>query len=325
MVQATQAPFAVAVALVLALSACEPSASDGAAGSGDDAGAGQPIQVASSVFALAALADEIAPEADVELLATRGQDPHDLELSPRDRGAIQDADVVLHMGDIGFQPQVEQAVASATGEVVSVAEVVGDDLVRLNRDDHDGDEHDDGHDDHDGDIDPHVWLSPQLMSDVAVAIGEALAATGHPQSEGARDAAASVAETLAAIESEIDARLSDCVHTTALVGHEAWTYLLDGRGIEQRGISGAGGHGEASPRRLAELTDLIEERGIPGVFAEPVEGRDDAEALAAEAGVELYEVDPLGMPTDVEEWLARGYRDLLMDQVDAFSEGLRCQ
>lgn len=299
---------------------------------------GDGVEVVTSVFALAALAERLAPGANVELLGARGQDPHDLGLSPGERRAIEDADVVVHMGDIGFQPQVAQAVRDTTAEVVSVADVVGEDeLVHFDRDNADHSDADPGDTDpgdadpgdadpgDHGTTDPHVWLAPRLMTEVATAIGQAFAAADADHGEAYDESAAALADELAAAEDAIDERLSDCAHPRAVVGHEAWAYLLEPRGLQQVGISRASGHGEASPQRLAELADLIEAEGIPGVFAEPVEGRENAEALAAEADVELFEVDPLGVPADVDAWLERGYLELLMDQVDRFAEGMQCR
>lgn len=320
--------LAVMVALLLALTACsdDPAelASESADQAGDrgspdepdgDAALGQGLEAATSVFALAALAQDIAPAAEITLVGAGGQDPHSLELSPEDRRAIEDADVVLYMGELGFQPQVERAVADAAGQVVSAAEAVGEQRLL-------GGPGDDPAED--GDPDPHVWLAPRLMSDVATAIGEAFARVDPDHADAYGEAATAAAEELEAAEAGIDARLSGCAHTRVVLGHEAWAYLLEPRGVEQVGVSGTGGHGGASPQRLAELADLIEEADLPGVFAEPVEGRAHAEAVAREADVELFEVDPLDAPADADEWLERGYLDLLMEQVDTFAAGLRC-
>jgi zinc transport system substrate-binding protein len=106
------------------------------------------------------------------------------------------------------------------------------------------------------------------------------------------------------------------------VSHEAYAYLLEPRGFEQAGVSGAGGHGDASPQRLAELVERIRADGIPAVLAEPLEGRSDAEALAREAGVELLEIDPLEIGTD--ELDALGYPAALRQQAEAFATALQC-
>jgi zinc transport system substrate-binding protein len=281
-----------------------------------DAGAG--LTIVTTVFPLASLAEDIAPDADVTLLTSSGQDPHDLELSPSDRALIESADVVLYMGDIDFQPQVESAVAEATGEVVAVSEFAAASLRDF--DDHSDDEGDDHSDD--GAVDPHLWFDAAAMAEVAEGIGEALAAADAENGEAYRANAASLHDELVALDDEIDTMLAECNQDEVIVGHAAYAYLLEPRGLEQEGISGAGGHSDASPARLAELTERINDEAIPAVLAEPLEGRADAEALANESGAELLEINPLELGD--EDMFARGYVQLLREQAEVFAQALEC-
>jgi zinc transport system substrate-binding protein len=304
-----------------------------------EAALGEGITVVTTVFPPTSMAQDIAPGADVRLLTSSGQDPHDLELSPADRALIETADVVIYMGDIDFQPQVEAAVGDAAGEVVSVAEVAGAGNLRdfegHTHDEDDGGEDDghghadeadhgddDGHDEEGAAVDPHIWFDAAIMAEVAEEIGEALAALDPDHAEGYREAAGAVHDDLVALDAELDELLDGCARDTAIVSHAAYAYLLAPRGLEQEGISGAGGHGDASPQRLAALSDRIREEGIPAVLAEPLEGRADAEALARESGVDLLEIDPLEVGTD--DLLAQGYPDALRAQAQAFAEALEC-
>lgn len=305
--------------LVLATSACgagqEPgnSAEDSA---GHAAEAGEGLVVVATVFPLAWLADEVAPGADVTFLGARGQDPHDLELSPADREAVETANVLLYMGNLDFQPQVERAAAGATGAVVDVAAVAGEARL-LPFDDDDGDHAEDS-----GALDPHVWFDATVMTDVARRVGEAFAAADPDHSDEYAANAAAVTGELEDLDAEIDALLADCRFDSVIVSHEAYAYLLGPRGLQQEGISDAAGHGEASPQRLAALTERIRDEGIPAVAAEPQEGRADAEVLAAEAGVDLVEVDPLELPG--EDHLSAGYPQALREQAEAFATALDC-
>jgi zinc transport system substrate-binding protein len=306
---------ALLAALLLAVSACAPDQLAGDAASPAAARqAGGGVHIVTSVFALASLAQRVAPGAQVELLSVGGGDPHAMALTAGQRAAIAEADVVLHTGDIGFQPHVEQAVAAADGEVVSITEEVSHDALRQLATG-------DGHDA----LDPHVWLSPSHMTGVARAIAAATKAAGGAPGKALTDNAATLAGELTALEGEIERLLTGCAHRTALVDHEAWGYLLAPRGVTQRGISGAGGHGRAGPRRLAELADLIESQQLPGVFAQAGQARGSAAALAAEADVTRFEVDPLVIPDDPDAWLRRGYQKLLTAQAATFADGLACR
>jgi zinc transport system substrate-binding protein len=296
---------------------------------------GEGLTVVTSVFPPASMAEDIAPGADVRLLTSSGQDPHDLELSPADRALIETADIVIYMGDLDFQPQVETAVGEATGQVVSVAAIAGEGKLR-DLDDHDDGHDDDGHghgDEAEGDgpggdaagqavVDPHLWFDPAVMAEVAEEIGEAFATADPDDADAYREQATALHDALVALDAEIDEILGGCARDTAIVSHEAYAYLLDPRNLAQEGISGAGGHGDASPQRLAELADRIRADGIPAVLSEPLEGRADAEALAREAGVELIEIDPLEIGG--EELLGQGYLAALRDQAERFATALEC-
>ena len=278
--------------------------------------AGDGLTAVATVFPLAWIVTQVAPGADVTFLGERGQDPHDLELSPGNRELLETADVVAFMGDLGFQPQVESAVPGVSGVLVDVAEVAGPQRTR-EAGHEGGDEH---HEDQA--VDPHLWFDPAVMADVAEATGAAFAAADPDRADDYRSGAAAAAEELRAVEADIASLLEDCRHETAIVSHEAYAYLLEPRGMGQEGVAGTGGHGEASPRRLAELTDRIREEGIPAVAAEPLEGRTDAEVLAGEAGVDLVEIDSLEVASD--EQLRIGYPELLRQQAEAFATVLEC-
>lgn len=276
------------------MSACAPSpAAD------NDA-----LRAVATTFPLAWVAAEIAPEAQLTHLAAHGRDPHDLELSPTQRTELTQADVVVHVGDVGFQPHVERAIADSDAHVVAAASVNEERLRRT----------DEG-------IDPHVWFDARIMADVALAVGEAFAAADPAQAESYRTRASGVHDRLQALAAEIDAMLDDCEHDKVVVGHEAFGYLLEPHGITQEGVSGAGGHGEASPARIRELVDEIRRGRLPAVLSEPVEGRQEAEAVAREAGVPIVEILSLDIvPADAEA----DYPDLLRAQARAVAEAARC-
>jgi zinc transport system substrate-binding protein len=313
-------PHAALAVLLLLLVACSPSSS------ADDEG----LQVVATVYPLAWLAAEIAPDASVTSLAARGQDPHDLELTPQQRSAFESADLIAYLGPIDFQPQVEAAISGVSGEVVSAADIAGDDRLRHAGDDHPHEEDgDDGHDDDAEDdadeteiVDPHLWFDAAVMADIAVAMGEAFAAADPDNAEQYTATAAVVADDLTAVGEQIAGMLDACEHDEIIVSHEAYGYLLAPHGLEQHGISGAGGHSEASPADIAALTAEIREENIPAVLSEPVEGRTDAEAVAREAGVEIIEIYSLDIVDD--EQAAEGFPALLVQQAEAVAQAAQC-
>ncbi len=102
-------------------------------------------------YPLAYAAERIGgPAYDVRNLTPPGAEPHDLELTPRTIGRIEDADVVLYLGH-GFQPAVAKAAREGPGTRVDL--LAGLPLHGS---------------------DPHVWLDPVLYARVARRIASVL-------------------------------------------------------------------------------------------------------------------------------------------------------
>ena len=110
-------------------------------------------------------------------------------------------------------------------------------------------------------------------------------------SRGARGIRAKFAANAARFRTELDALdarfrtgLGDCEHDTIVTAHEAFGYLARAYGLEQEGVAGISPDAEPDARRLAELADLVEERGITTVFTEELVSPRIAQTLAREAG-----------------------------------------
>ncbi len=302
----------------------------GEGATGGSAHGDEEVAAAAAVYPLAWVAEQVAPQADIALLTAGGLEAHDLDLTPEQRGAIETADVVLFAGDIGFQPQVEQAVASASGEVVSLAEVAGERVLAPLADRHaeEGEHTEEG--EHAGEhgeeeaVDPHMWFDPEIMTDAAQRTWEAFAAADPDNAETYTQNAIAVGDELRALGADLNEILGgECRFDEAIVSHQAYGYLLRPYGYTQHAISGVSPEAGASSGELRELVDEVRREGIEYVLAEPVEGRGDAEAVAREAGVRLLEVSPLDAVT--EEQTGLGLPDLVRQQARQFATALACR
>jgi len=310
------------------LAGCGSETADDVAGASEQAGSGAEVQVVAAVYPLAWVAEQIAPDAEVDLLNQGGQEAHDLDISPAQRAAIETADVVLYTGDIDYQPQVETAVASSGGEVVSAAEVAGADaLLSASEDAHEGEEpHSEGNEPHsdEGGVDPHLWFSPAIMAEVATATGAAFAAADPDNAQTYETNAADLRKQMDALGADLEQTLGqDCRFDEAIVSHAAYGYLLEPFGKEQHAVTGVGAESDASAGALAEIVEEIRAEGFTHVLAEPVEGRAGAEAVVAESGVQMLEILPLDAVS--AEQAEVGLPDLVRAQATAFATALGCE
>lgn len=295
---------------------------------GSDTPAEGGVSAVAAVYPLAWLAEEVAPEADVTLLNAGGLEAHDLELTPDQRRAIETSEVVLFVGDIDYQPQVEDVIASAEGEVVSLAEVAGPDRVLAPSEEAHADEEAlAGEEAHAGEeeatVDAHLWFDAEAMADTAQRTGEAFAAADPDNAAAYRANADELTRRFSDFGGELEDMLGGpCRHREAIVSHQAYAYLLEPHGVGQHGVTGINPEAGASSGELAELVGEIEAEGFKYVLTEPVEGRPGAETVAREAGVELLEISPLDAVT--EDQSDAGFIDLVREQAEQFALALGC-
>ncbi len=161
--------------------------------------------------------------------------------------------------------------------------------------DHDHDHHHDHDHDHDHshELDPHVWLSPQILKKQAEIIAQVLKNTAS-----APDAAATIEENLATVLADLDAldqklatQLAPIKGESFYVYHGAFAYFAQAYGLEQIAIELAGRRPE--PKRLTELVKQAKEEGVKIVFVQPQFDQSSAKSLADAIGGKVLPLDPL--------------------------------
>jgi zinc transport system substrate-binding protein len=289
----TRMLVAALVALVALAAGC---------GATDDPDDGR-LAVVASFYPLAEAAERAGGDlVEVTNLTPAGTEPHDLELSPDQVDAIEDADLVVFVGG-GFQPAVEDVVDRFDGKRLDVLDALG----------------------LDGTDDPHFWLDPERQADAVAAIESALADLDPD------DAATFGANTdryrteLETLDQRFAAGLADCERHEIVTTHAAFGYLADRYGLDQVAISGISPEAEPDPGRIADLADDIERRGVTTVFYESLVPPDLAETLAREAGVATAVLDPLEGLSEDELDGGASYLTVMEHNLDALREALGCR
>jgi zinc transport system substrate-binding protein len=268
-------PALLAVLAALSLAGCGAS----------DAG-GDRLTVAAAFYPLEWVTERVAgPAAEVESLTPPGAEPHDLELGPRDLVSVGGADLVVYLG--GFQPAVDQAVEQEAAD--SSLDVAGP--ARLTAAEP-GTE--DGH----SSTDPHFWLDPTRLADVADAVAQRLAVADPARADAYRARAAEVRSDLERLDEEMSAGLADCTGQDLVTSHVAFGYLAARYGFHQVGIAGLSPDAEPSPRDVAEISAFVEDNDVTTIYYETLVSPEVARAIARETGATTEVLDPLEGLTD---------------------------
>ena len=264
-------------------------------------GSGNRSQVVAAFYPLAFAAQAVGgPGLDVRNLTPSGAEPHDIELTPKDVAAVQQARLVLYLSH-GFQPALEEAVRGAKGRRVDVLQ---------------GLELRAGTGEEAGKSDPHVWLDPILFGRIVRRIGDAL---GRPRAADALDA------RLAALDAAYRRGLRDCAHRTFVTSHAAFGYLAARYGLSRLRSRVSTRRPSPARRRLASLAQLVRRSGTGTVFFERLVSPKLAETVAREAGARTAVLDPIEGLTPAEARSGATYLSLMRQNLAALRSTLRCR
>ena len=290
-----------AAAVVAALAAC----GDGSGSTDDDQDAAARIVATTTIWA--DITSATLCGLDVPALVPPGADPHTFEPSLRDREALEDAAVVIANGG-GLEDSLTDLLSSVATSGTDVVELVplvdtidsgpghdddhddddhdDDDHDDDDHDDHDHDDHDDDpdHDDHDDDhaggVDPHIWQDPLRVAGVL----DTIAAAGEEADEQQRNCANAYRAELEQLDDEISELIGavPIAERLMVTSHDSLAYFADRYDLEIVGtvIPSTNTLAQTNAADLADLADLIEERGVRAIFTEELESTADADALA---------------------------------------------
>lgn len=251
--------------------------------------------------------------ADVLTLMSGTVDPHSWQPSARDSEAIFGADLIIANGldlEEGLVGVLEQAEADGVpvfhaAEHVELRASTGAGAVP------DGDA-DPAH----AAGDPHFWLDPMAMRDVVIALGPVLTALGVDL-EGRAEAQAA---QLAVLDAELRSQLASVpeAQRRLVTGHGALGYYADAYDLQIVGtvVPGLSSSDEPSARDIAELVAAIRDAGATIVFSDVGTPQGVADAVAAETGAPVVELQVAQLPDD------GNYSDLLRELTATVADAL---
>ena len=287
-------PSSAALAAVLAVIAPLLTGCGGASDGAD----GQP-QVVTSFYPLQYVAQRVAGDhARITNLTQPGREPHDLELDFRRTAAVADADVLVY--ERGFQAAVDDAVdQSSIPHVVDASESA----------------------DLSGD-DPHFWLDPTRLAEVAAAFEDQIAAADPAHAADYARNLRGLQDDLTDLDRSFETGLADCRVDTIVVSHDAFGYLGARYGLDVVGVAGLSPDAEPSPAHVRELQDLIRQDGITTVFSEELASPKFADSLADDLGITSAVLDPIEGLGD--ETADQDYLSLMRQNLSALRKANGC-
>ncbi|MGM0470844.1 MAG: metal ABC transporter solute-binding protein, Zn/Mn family [Bacillota bacterium] len=285
-----------------------------------------------SVYPLYEVANRIAGDKlDVRLVVPNGTELHGYKPSAQKMAKLEQADIFFYVG-LGLESWADKAVdnLSATGvETVRVSEGVNLRKFKNNHRSeeldstaHTGHDHQEAHEeDHkEADIDhtsydPHIWLDPLNMKQIAQQMTEKFSQLDQEHSEFYQNRYQDFTERINKLDKEFQTALANKDQEYILVSHSAFGYLGDRYGFKQLAVTGISAHHKPSPAALSRLINQAKEHNLEYIFMETLANPRTVDVLANEADLEVLTLNPIAGLTNAEQESGADYFSIMHENL----------
>ncbi len=226
---------------------------------------------------------------EVQELIPPGSSPSTYNPKPSELANVERAKIYFRIGQLPFEKSHTETFRGLNPDMKIVS---ASDVVELRhfegKKEH---SHEKEHEHNGGAIDPHLWLSPENAKKHVEQIYQALAEIDPKNKDYYQKNANDYIAKLEALDQELKQEFSNIKTENLMVFHPAWGCLADAYGLKQIAIEQAGK--DPTAEELAGLVDFAKENNVKVIFVQKQFGTQNAEALAAEVGAAVIQIDPL--------------------------------
>ncbi|MHC9543968.1 MAG: metal ABC transporter substrate-binding protein [Vulcanimicrobiota bacterium] len=254
---------------------------------------GKSVNVVVSILPLADLVKHVGGEyVTVETIVPLNTSPHVFEPSPRELKLVSKADlmVINGLGLEFWKDKMVEASANPQLRILDLSQgvecIMGDE------------EHDAGHHNKDHYGNPHIWLSPRIVSSQVDSIRRALTEIDKAHAGIYEKNASLYRLELEALDKEIRDKVKKFKEKRFVSHHAAWVYFARDYGLEQVGAIETTPGKEPTPVEIQNLLSLLKRINAKAVFTEPQFSPKAAEVIAEECGIKVLTLNYMGIPPE---------------------------
>ncbi|MEM8718671.1 MAG: zinc ABC transporter substrate-binding protein [Cyanobacteria bacterium P01_G01_bin.39] len=255
----------------------------------------EPLYITVSILPQEYFVEKIGGDrVEVNVMVEPGASPATYEPKPQQMKALSEAEAYVNIG-VPFEKAWMEKIKGANPQMLVIDSAQGIEQIEMVAHHHHGEEHggeaEHAHDHGAENLDPHVWLSPQLVKVQAENIYQGLVEI-DPENEA--EYQANLAQFLTEIDQldqQIQQNLAGIENRQFIVFHPAWGYFARSYDLEQISIE-VGGQ-EPSAAELGEIVKEAQEENIKVIFAQPEFSTKSAETIAQEIGGKVSLITPL--------------------------------
>ncbi|TNF40150.1 MAG: zinc ABC transporter substrate-binding protein [Bacteroidetes bacterium] len=220
----------------------------------------------------------------VNVLIPPGTSPAAYTLLPSQLEEISKSVIWFRIGYIGFEHSWKDKIEQANTKMKVVDLSEGLDLIAQGTMQHGDHVHPVG-------VDPHIWLSPVLVKQMAKRILDELSALNPGQSAKYKTNYLEFVKETDQLNIEISNKLKPFEGRKIIVFHPSLSYFARDYGLLQYSLESGGK--EPTPQRMTELIDMANNENIKVMYIQGELDRDHAQVFAEEVKGKIIQVRPL--------------------------------
>lgn len=220
----------------------------------------------------------------VNVLIPPGSSPAAYTLLPSQLKEIANSGIWFRIGYIGFEYSWADKITQANSDMKVVDLSQGLDLIADKIEQHGDHVHMNG-------VDPHIWLSPKLVKQMAQKILDELTILRPEKTAEYKANYLKFVKEIDQLNVEIKNALKDYAGNKIIVFHPSLSYYARDYGLEQFSLESGGK--EPTPQRMAEVVDLAKSENIKVIYIQSEFDREHARVFAEEIDGTIIQVRPL--------------------------------
>lgn len=301
----------------------------------------QAISIYTTVYPLQYFTERIGAEfVNVASIYPAGANEHSFEPTQKDMMALADSDLFFYIG-LGLEGFVENAKKTLANEdvkLVATADAVTEEQLHISTghthadatEEHDDHEHEHNHDEEEAsnedhahqDQDAHVWLSPIISQQLALAIKEELV-TALPEHEATFTSNyEQLVADLETLHTEFETMAAATDKKTFFVSHAAFGYIAGHYGFNQVPVAGLNSQSEPSQKELTSIVDLAKKEDIQYIFFEQNVSSKLTEVIQKEVKAQPLTLHNLSVLTKENVNNNEDYFTLMRQNIEALNQAL---
>ncbi len=276
------------------------------------------LTIQTTLYPLEYIASEIGGEhVHVETIYPPGVDAHTYEPTSKEITSLAKADAFIYLG-AGLEGFADTAASALDKQDVELIEIGKHDSLFAHIDDKDND---DSHDHHDGSpIDPHIWLDPLRMNQIADILYDELINLDPENETDFKNNLTQFKQSMIDLNDDFEKTLKDKENKNILVTHAAYGYWERIYGIKQLAISGLSTSDEPSQKQLAEIARLAKENNIHYVIYGQNDSNQTADIIKEHIKAEKLQLHNLEVLTEDDLNKDANYLSLMKDNLEVLDK-----